>query len=175
MTTVILNDSTSNNIVETNMNINILQRLYYPELTAPLQDGTLIYIIEDSTNKYVYYNGLNFQLTSDKSIATGFRVLNQFFVYKNYLGGVGLQTYSGLNSNQNYMRHSGLLCWSDTFVGGNFDFSWRFDKVGFNKYQIFNWYPENGVQFFYLSIVSGFLKIQESPIITWRIEKYWDV
>lgn len=165
------NTGTKNNTVQIDTS-TILKKYTMPYIT-PLTDGTLIYLIKDSTNQYVYFNGGNYQFTSNKNQATGFKVRNNPDVFNNSLGGVALQTYDGFNADQGYMRHFGFLCRSDPFGSSNYDYAWRFDQVGLNTYNIFNWFGEPD---FYLDDVSGFLQISFSsfPLITvWRIEPYY--
>jgi hypothetical protein len=140
--------------------------------TAPFENGTEIYIIDNTTNQYVYYTGYGFTFTSEKSIATVFKVFNNPSVYNNNLGGVALQVSSGINANKGFLRHSDYFCFSDPFSAGNYDFSWRFDNViDSSNFTVFNWFPGfDGISTYYLSNFFGYLYITTDVITEWRIE-----
>lgn len=136
-------------------------------LIPPFQDGTQIRLVEQSTGKYVTFDGSRYAVNGTKDTSTVFKVYNNPAVYNNTDGGVAMQTAGGPNANNGYARHAGFTLWSHGFAANNFDFAWKFQPAGAaDTFVVYNWYGGG----YYLDVVGGFLQITQNSSKQWVVE-----
>ena len=144
-----------------------------PTYITPFFNGFMFMLQDNASGNYVCYNpdaSSHYLCTSGSTLAnaTIFKVYNNSAVYNNSSGGVALQTYGGVYSDGNYMRHAGYICWSQGFASGNYDFAWLFQTTGTqNVYTLYNWYGGG----WYLDISGSYLQITTSAR-QWKVIAY---
>lgn len=140
-----------------------------PPLVPPFSSNIKIKLKDPASKKYVTYNGANFPVNADSANATVFTVQNNPSVYGNSGGGVALQTTGGPGANNGFARHAGYILWSHGFAGGNYDFSWKFNKLenSNDTFVIYNWFGGGT----YLDIANGNLQISGNSGKQWIVER----
>ena len=126
--------------------------------------GTRFLIQDTVTGNYIGLSGGSAAIETTIQNAITFEVFNDPSVYNNNNGGIALKAVTGLNADNEFLRHFLLIVYSHGFRSNDYDFAWKFiASGGQNEYTIYNWYGG-----YYLNYDGTNVHITTSPRV-WRL------